>query len=558
MAESKDVQGAQEANNGASTGSNSSPQAPSSPPSSMLTVVLSMFALCMATFLAALDMTIITTALPTIATAFNASPSDYSWIGSSYLLGAAALTPTWGKISDVFGRKPTLLAANVVFFVGSLICSLSVNIGMLLAGRAIQGIGSGGLTVMTQICIGDLFSMRARAMFYGIVSLTWAFACAIGPILGGVFTQRVSWRWCFYVNLPCDGVAFLVILYFIKIETPKTPLLKGLRAIDWAGSLAVIGGTSMLLLGLNFGGVSYAWSSATVICLVVFGIVLLVGFVFIEARIPVYPILPLRVLGSTSNIASVLTCFFQSLVFISATYFLPLYFQDVLGASPLLSGVYLLPFVITLSLAAATTGILIRRLGVYRPFIWFGMATLTLGFGLFIDLPSYASWPRIIIYQIIAGIGTGPNFQAPLIALQNRTDPKDVASATGAFLFARNLATALSIVFGGAIFDNELAGIVTSLPELPSITKQRFRASLTGANAGILAALPAAQRTALEAAYTSALRDLWTFYTCVAALGLGVSFFIKEKALDDQHRTIRQGLDADDTEKVHSVTEEAG
>lgn len=304
---------------------------PSDPQPSMsgFTTALTMFALCMATFLAALDMTIITTALPTIASVFDSSNSNYSWIGSSYLLGAAASTPSWGKVSDIFGRKPTLLLANIFFFIGSLICGLSSNIGMLLSGRAIQGVGGGGLTLLTQICIGDLFSMRARGMFYGIVSMMWAFACGIGPVLGGVFTQRASWRWCFYINLPCDGVVFLIIIWFINIETPRTPLGKGLRAIDWAGSLSVIGGTVLFLLGLNFGGISFSWSSTTVICTIVFGLLLLVAFLAIEAWVPKYPIMPLRIFISINNIACLLTGFIQSFVFISGTYFLPLYFQDV-------------------------------------------------------------------------------------------------------------------------------------------------------------------------------------------------------------------------------------
>ena len=513
--------------------------------SSQVTTALTMLALCMATFLAALDMTIVTTALPTIASAFDASSSDYSWIGSSYLLGAAASTPTWGKLSDIFGRKPILLTANVVFFIGSLICALSVNVGMLLAGRAIQGVGGGGLTVMTQICIGDLFSMRVRAMFYGIVSMMWAFACAIGPILGGVFTQRVSWRWAFYINLPCDGAAFIIIVLFIKIDTPRTPILKGLQAIDWAGSLAIIGGTVMFLLGLNFGNVSFPWNSATVICTVVFGVASLMAFFAIEAWIPKYPIMPLRIFNSVSNIASLLTCSFQSLVFIAGTYFLPLYFQDVLLVSPLLSGIYLLPFVVSLALSAAASGVFIRKTGVYRPLIWFGMTFLTIGFGVFINLTPYASWPRIIIYQIIAGVGAGPNFQAPLIALQNRTKPQDVASATATFLFARNLATAMSIVFGGAIFDNRLSKLVALSRVLPDGVKQKVGSSLTSADQQFVSMLPPSYRSALVRAYTTALQDIWIFYTCAAAVGLSASLLIQQKVLSSEHEVLKQGLETE-------------
>ena len=514
----------------------------------VLSTTMTMTALCMATFLAALDMTIITTALPTIASYFESNPLDYLWIGSSYLLGAATLTPIWGKLSDIFGRKPMLLITSVVFFAGSLLCALSPSIAALLVGRAIQGIGGGGLTVMTQICIGHLFSPRSRAMFYGILSMIWAFACAVGPVLGGVFTQRVSWRWCFYINLPCDGLAFVLIMLFIKIESPKTSFLTGLLECDWLGSLAIIGGTTMLLLGLNFGNTTFPWQSPTTICLIIFGLVLFVSFSVIEAYIPRYPIMPLRLFRLLSNVACILTCLLQSLVFISATYFLPLYFQDVLLVSPLLSGIYLLPFVVSLALSAAASGVIIRKVGIYRPLIWLGMAMLALGFGLFVDFPSSASWPRIIIYQIVAGIGTGPNFQAPLVALQNQVSPKDMATATGAFLFIRNLATAMSVVFGGAIFDNQLARLVSANRSLPDSVRQVTRSSLTSINSKFVAGLPESQKRHLLQAYTVALRDIWIFHTCCAAIGLGIALLIKHKELGEDQQALGQ---SSETQSMH-------
>ncbi|THY87350.1 putative major facilitator superfamily transporter [Aureobasidium pullulans] len=218
-------------------------------------VAVTMLALCTAVFLGTLDSTIVTTALPTITEHFN-SASGYTWIGSAFLLANASTIPSWGKASDIFGRKPMLLLANVVFMIGSLVAALSNSVGMLVVARAVQGLGSGGL-VIVNITIGDLFSLRTRGVFYGILGGVWASASSIGPIVGGLLTQCASWRWCFWINLPLDGLAFIVLFFCLDTESPKTPLVEGLKAIDWIGSFLVIGATLMFLFGIQYGGETY-------------------------------------------------------------------------------------------------------------------------------------------------------------------------------------------------------------------------------------------------------------------------------------------------------------
>lgn len=198
--------------------------------------------------------------------------------------------------------------------------------------------------------------------------MVWAAASALGPIIGGALTERVSWRWCFLVNLPTIGIAFLVLLIFLDIRSPKTPIIAGLKAIDWLGTGLVIGGTTMLLLGLQFGGISFPWSSATVISLIVFSMVTIVLFFLVEWKLAVWPVIPMRIFSHRSNLASLGVCFCHGFVFIAGSYFLPLYFQAVLGKSPLLSGVYLFPFILALSSISAATGIWIKRYVVHRDF----------------------------------------------------------------------------------------------------------------------------------------------------------------------------------------------
>ncbi|PIG84754.1 MFS drug transporter [Aspergillus arachidicola] len=478
-------------------------------------IVVVMAALCLVLFLAALDMTIISTALPTMASHFNASESGYSWMASSYMLANAAAVPLWGKISDIWGRKRILLLANVAFLVGSLICALAINLPMILVGRAIQGVGGGGIIVLVNICVSDLFSVRERPMYYGLFGSTWAIAGALGPIVGGAFTTNVTWRWCFYINLPIGGVSFVILVLFLKIEAEKTPLLAGLKSIDWIGIVLIMGGTLMFLFGLEYGGISYPWDSATVICLIVFGVV-------------------------TWAIAWWLN---GNFVFISGAYYLPLYFQTVLLANPIMSGVYVLPNVLSLSFTSACTGFIIKKTGRYRELIVGGLFFMTLGYGLLIDLKYYASWPRIIIYQLIAGFGSGPVFQAPLVALQANIHRGDVAAGTSTFGFLRQTSAAMSIVLGTVVYQNVLQQQMPKISAAIGPEKATALASsFSGSQGDVIRALPEAQKNVVLKSYTFTLSRMWIFYTAIIGFGLLVSLLIRPVVLSKAHTFTKTGL----------------
>ena len=316
----------------------------------------------------------------------------------------------------------------------------------------------------------------------------------------------------------------------------------------------------MFLLGLEYGGVNFPWDSATVICLIVFGLFIIGLFFVNEWKLARYPIMPLRLFKRHSNVASLLTCFCHGTVFIAGAYFLPLYFQSVYSATPILSGVYTLPFVLSLSFTSVATGIFIKKTGQYLPPIWLGMVLLVLGFGLFIDLPDHKSqWAKLIIFQIIAGIGVGPNFQAPLIALQTLVEPRDIATATATFGFTRNLATSISVVIGGVIFQNGMGKHENELKAaLPPGLGAALGGGSAGASTGIVRNLPPAQKLVATKAYTASLRDMWYYYVAIAVLGVCASLAISKNTLSKQHEVQKHGLGEQEKQRKERQQVESG
>ncbi|KAF5651985.1 major facilitator superfamily transporter [Fusarium sp. NRRL 25303] len=469
------------------------------PPMKTLQRRLVVLSLCLTLFLCALDTTILATALPTIGKELHVSAREYAWIGSSYTLSTTAVTPVWAKVSDIVGRKVSMMTSTGLFMAGSLICALASSSGMLIGGRTVQGLG-------------------------GIV---FGVAGAIGPVLGGVFSQAVTWRWCFYINLPFEGIALIGLFFLLKVDIEKEPLVDGLRSLDWPGFAFIIGGTICFLYGLEAGSGGLApWKSAFVICLLVFGVVILALFMVWEAKFAKNPIIPIRIFQSTTNIAAFAVANLHSFIFIACDYFLPLYFQVVLGFSPIISGVTLFPLILPMSISTGVGGLIVRKTGNYKLIILVGAALMTLGIGLFISLGQRKEWPKLVIAEVIAGLGCGVLFQNPMIALQTHVRQRDMAATMSAYTFMRGLFVSISIVVGTVFIQRTVHG-----GNLTAVSSDKVQGETD------------------KHGYVSGLRVMWAFYTALCGLMLVSAVFIRPKPVKVEEASSEAASEAQQSDK---------
>ncbi|CAA9962236.1 MFS 1 multi-domain protein [Pyrenophora teres f. maculata] len=503
-------------------------------------------------FVSALDATIVATAAPTISRDLS-SAAGYTWIGGAYLLANAASGPIWAKFSDIWGRKPIMLCALLLFFISSAVCATAKTMQELIIGRAFQGTAGGGLILLVHVCISDLFSLRERSLLMGFMEGIWALAGGIGPVLGGLFASLVTWRWCFYINLPISGIAALLILLFLDIKHEHTSFIDGMKALDWFGIFTFLGFTLMILFGLDFGGVLFPWDSAKVIALLVVGFVMIFAFIYSEAKLAKYPLMPMSLFKRRTNVAAFSVVFFHGFVFISGEYYMPLYFQAVLEASPLRSGLLLLPFIVIGAIAGVFCGVIMHKTGKFREIIWVGALLLTVGFGLFITFDAYTSTVKAVCFLMVGGLGSGILFEAPLIAIQSQVEQHNVASATATLSFIRNIGVSISTIVGGTIFQNSMNGRAAFLREagLPKNILSQLDGDSAMANVMLPGTLKErAWEIAAKEAFAYAMRNMWITYTVFAFLAFMASLFVQAAHLGTEHTETVTGLRKKEDEEV--------
>jgi EmrB/QacA subfamily drug resistance transporter len=482
-------------------------------------VLVAFSGLLLVMLLAALDSTIVSTALPTIVGEFGGL-EHLAWVVTGYLLAQTVVTPIYGKLGDLYGRKIVMQSAIVLFLIGSALCGLSQNMTQLIAFRFVQGLGGGGLNVTTQAIVGDIVPPRERGRYQGIFGALFGLASIAGPLLGGFFTTHLTWRWIFYINLPLGVVALVVLAATLPHQT-----LRKVHAIDYAGAALLAVTLSSLTLVADLGGSAYPWSSPMMIGIIAAAVVALALFAIVERR-AVEPVLPLRLFGQqTFLVATVVGLVVGFALFGSVTY-LPVYLQVVKGESPTRSGLQMLPMMLGMLTTSVISGQLISRTGRYKIFPIMGTAVMTVGLYFLSRLTAESSTMTASVLMLVLGLGIGMVMQVLVIAVQNAADYRDLGVATSGATLFRLIGGSLGTAILGAVFASRLAAnLAHALPGgLPT-------AKGSGMNAQTLARLPEGVRIAYASAFTASLDTVFLVATAVCAIGFLMALALPEHPL---------------------------
>src|SRR4051812_27804956 len=468
--------------------------------------------------LAALDSTIVSTALPTIVGDLGGL-EHLAWVVTGYLLAQTIVTPIYGKLGDLYGRKIVLQSAVVLFLVGSALCGLSRSMMQLIAFRALQGLGGGGLMVTSQAVVGDIIPPRDRGRYQGIFGAVFGLASIAGPLLGGYFTTHLSWRWIFYVNLPLGVVALVVLAATLPARSERRS-----HAVDYAGAALLAVVLSAVTIVSDLGGGIYPWSSPLILGLIAIAVVGLALFVWIERRAP-EPVLPPRLFANPSfSITSIVGLIVGFAMFGSITYF-PVFLQVVRGVSPTASGMEMLPMMGGMLITSMLSGQLISRTGRYKLFPILGTGVMTAGLFLLSRLALDTGALVTSAYILLLGVGLGSVMQVLVIAVQNAVEYRDLGVATSGATLFRLIGGSLGTAVLGAVFASQLAA------HLAQVDGGAAMGGTHAMSVQSLTTMPPELRARYAAAFTSAVDAVFLVASIVSAFGFALIWLMPERPL---------------------------
>jgi EmrB/QacA subfamily drug resistance transporter len=487
-------------------------------------VLEAMSGLLLALFVAMLSSTVVSNALPRIVQSLHGSQTGYTWVVVATLLAMTATTPIWGKLADQFSKKTLVQVALVIYVIGSVIAGTAANMQILIGARVIQGLGAGGLTALVQVVIASIVSPRERGRYSGYIGAVFAAATVSGPLIGGLIvdTPGLGWRWCFYVGIPFAVAAFVLLQ-----KTLHLPVVHGEHHIDYLGSALIMGGVSILLVWVSLAGNQFAWGSPVSYGLVVLGLATLVAAVYVEARVAVQPVVPMRLFRDRTTSLAVGASVLIGVAMFGATVYLSQYFQIARGMSPTRAGLMTVFMVGGLVISSMVTGRIISRTGTWKRYLVSGMVAVVIGVALLSRIDAATPLWVLAVDMAVLGLGLGATMQNLVLSVQNNTAQADMGAASSLVAFFRSLGGSIGVAALGAVLSHQVSAKVTSgLAQMGAPADSHQSHEIPD-----LSTLPAPIRSLFEGAFGEATGHIFWIALPFAALALVCVLFIREVPL---------------------------
>ncbi|KAI7870555.1 major facilitator superfamily domain-containing protein [Spinellus fusiger] len=480
--------------------------------------ILTFVAVQIALFLVALDGNIVANAIPRIGSEFN-QMSNVSWVANACILTFDVFQPLFSKISDIFGRKIILIIGVCLFLSGSALSGAAQTMVMLIIARSITGIGSAAIATMVLIAISDMVPLEKRGNYQGVINAAFIISSITGPLIGGSFTDHLTWRWGFYINLPIGAVALVMIILCLDLPVPKGNFQEKLKRIDYVGNILVLVSSTLFLLAINFGGQEYQWASVPVLIPLISSVLLVILLCIVESKYAVEPIMPPHLFKSRSFVSILIANTFFGISFYGVSYYMPMYFQIILGDTATWSGIRLIPMEATIGVSSTLIGFLVTKTGMYRLFMIIGMGVFVISLGLISLLNVEMENPFYTLNTyFLFNIGSGPFYSCPMIALQAGLEKRDYAVAIGLNNFTRILGGALGIAISSAILNSTLKKELVLL--IPPSEAQKAIDSIEYIHMG----LPSNYLETALNVYVKGFQLIWYVLAGIAGVGKSPSF----------------------------------